>query len=103
MTFLVCYIQIKNIPKIIKKEMEKVKSTGITRKIDDLGRIVLPIELRKQMGIGQRDPIEIYVDGDSIILKKYQSECIFCGSKKGLSEYKGKHVCESCAKELANK
>lgn len=81
--------------------MEKVKSTGITRKIDDLGRIVLPIELRKQMGIGQRDPIEIYVDGDAIILKKHQAECVFCGGRKALTEYKGKHICDSCLKKLA--
>lgn len=78
-----------------------MKSTGIIRKIDDLGRIVLPIELRKKMGIEQRDPIEIYVDGDAIILKKYDSECIFCGNRKNLTQYKNKHVCDSCAKNLS--
>ena len=78
-----------------------MKSTGITRKIDELGRIVLPIELRKKMGIEQKDPIEIYVDGDMIILKKYESECIFCGNRKNLTEYKSKHVCDSCAKNLS--
>ena len=78
-----------------------MKSTGITRKIDELGRIVLPIELRKKMGIEQHDPIEIYVDGDSIILKKYESECIFCGSRKNLAAYKNKHVCQSCRNSLA--
>ena len=78
-----------------------VKSTGIIRKIDDLGRIVLPIELRKKMGIEQRDPIEIYVDGDMIILKKHESECIFCGSRKKLVQHKGKHVCEACAKAVS--
>ncbi len=78
-----------------------MKSTGIVRKIDDLGRIVLPIELRKKMGIGQRDSIEIYVDGDSVILKKYETQCIFCGSKKDISEYKGKHVCKECIKNLS--
>ncbi len=77
-----------------------MKSTGITRKIDELGRIVLPIELRKKLGIEQHDPIEIYVDGDMIILKKYESECIFCGSRKALIKHKGKHVCESCIKNL---
>lgn len=78
-----------------------MKSTGITRKIDELGRIVLPIELRKQMGIEQRDPMEIYVEDDMIILKKYESVCIFCGSTKSLTSYKGKHVCAACAKQLA--
>ena len=78
-----------------------MKETGIVRKIDELGRIVLPIELRKLLGIDQHDPVEIFVDGDAIILKKHQSKCIFCGSDSSLSEYKGKHVCSSCAKSLA--
>ncbi|MBE6911584.1 MAG: AbrB/MazE/SpoVT family DNA-binding domain-containing protein [Ruminococcaceae bacterium] len=78
-----------------------MKSTGIIRKIDDLGRVVLPMELRKKMGIDQRDPIEIYVDGDAIILKKHETSCIFCGNNKNLIEYKGKHVCSECAKSIA--
>ena len=78
-----------------------MKETGIVRKIDELGRIVLPIELRKLLGIDQRDPIEIFVDGDAIILKKHQSTCIFCGSSSSLSEYKGKHICAACAKHIA--
>lgn len=78
-----------------------MKTTGIIRKIDDLGRIVLPIELRKKMGIGQHDSIEIYVDGDKVILKKHEIECIFCGSNKDLSEYKGKNVCAACKRNLA--
>ncbi len=78
-----------------------MKSTGIIRKIDDLGRIVLPMELRKKMGIDQRDPIEIYVDGDAIILKKHGGSCIFCGNNKNLVEYKGKHICNDCAKSIA--
>ncbi len=78
-----------------------MKSTGITRKIDDLGRVVLPIELRKKLGIEQRDPVEIYVEDDMIILKKYESECIFCSSKKSLVSYNDKYVCASCAKALS--
>ena len=78
-----------------------MKSTGIIRKIDDLGRIVLPMELRKKLGIDQRDPIEIYVDGDAIILKKHETACIFCGSNKNLIEYKGKHICGDCAKKIS--
>lgn len=80
---------------------EKMKTTGIIRKIDDLGRIVLPIELRKKMGIGQHDAIEIYVDGDKVILKKHETECIFCGSNKDLSDYKGKSVCATCRRNIA--
>ncbi len=78
-----------------------MKTTGIIRKIDDLGRIVLPIELRKKMGIGQHDSIEIYVDGDKVILKKHETECIFCGAHKDLSEYKGKSVCATCKRNLS--
>ncbi|MBQ8004109.1 MAG: AbrB/MazE/SpoVT family DNA-binding domain-containing protein [Oscillospiraceae bacterium] len=78
-----------------------MKETGIVRKIDDLGRIVLPIELRKILGIGRHDPVEIFVDGNSIILKKHECSCIFCGSSDNLSEYKGKHVCATCAKNLS--
>lgn len=78
-----------------------MKATGIIRKIDELGRIVLPIELRKKLGIEQRDPIEIYVDGTSIVLKKHETECIFCGGKKKLSEYRGKHICEDCRKNIS--
>ena len=78
-----------------------MKSTGIIRKTDELGRIVLPIELRKKMGIEQHDALEIYVDGDAIILKKYQSECIFCGSRKDLEQYKNKHVCKTCRESIA--
>ena len=77
-----------------------MKSTGIVRKIDDLGRIVLPIELRRTLNIAERDSIEIYVDEDQIILKKYQPTCVFCGNSENLSDFKDKIVCESCIKEL---
>ena len=78
-----------------------MKTTGIIRKIDELGRIVLPVELRKKMGIGQHDAIEIYVDGDKVILKKHGNECVFCGASKDLLEYKGKSVCASCIRNLS--
>ena len=61
-----------------------MKSTGIVRKVDELGRIVLPIELRRTLGIDLRDPLEIYVEGESIVLKKYNPTCIFCGSKENI-------------------
>jgi len=78
-----------------------MKTTGITRKIDELGRIVLPIELRKQFGIEERDPIEIYVEGDRIILKKKKEACIFCGKNTGLVAYKDHMVCKTCIEELS--
>ena len=84
----ICYILIYyNI--IILGEMKKMKSTGIVRKVDSLGRIVLPIELRRVMGIDIKDPIEIFVDDSHIVLGKYQPACIFCDSVSGVSEYKG--------------
>lgn len=77
-----------------------MKSTGIVRKVDELGRVVIPIELRNKLGIEEKDPIEIYVDGSSVILKKYEPNCIFCGSTKKLVEYKDKLVCEKCCEKL---
>ena len=77
-----------------------MKSTGIVRKVDELGRIVLPIELRRTMDIAEKDAIEIYVDGSSIILGKYEPTCIFCGDAKNITNYRGKNICPNCLKEL---
>ncbi len=77
-----------------------MKATGIVRKIDDLGRIVLPKELRKTMNIDKKDPMEIYIDEDSVILKKYQPACIFCGSAENTLEYKSKIVCRECLEKM---
>ena len=78
-----------------------MKSTGIVRKIDALGRIVLPIELRKHMEIATGDDIEIFVEGSTIVLEKYSPSCLFCGSKETLTEYCGKNVCAACREKLA--
>ena len=75
-----------------------MKSTGIVRKVDELGRIVLPIELRRTLDIAEKDAIEIYVDGASIILKKYEPACIFCGEVHDVTQFK--NVCANCLKEL---
>ncbi len=80
-----------------------MKSTGIIRKIDELGRIVLPIELRRKMDISEKDSLEIYVDGDTVILKKYEPACIFCGESKNVISYKDKNVCANCVQELKQK
>ena len=77
-----------------------MKSTGIVRKVDELGRIVLPIEMRRTLDISERDALEIYVEGTSIILKKHESACVFCGNAKNVSEFKGKNVCAACLAEL---
>lgn len=80
-----------------------MKSTGIVRKIDELGRIVLPIEIRNTMDIKSRDPIEIFTDNDKIVLRKYQPSCVFCGKVDNLDYYKEKLVCHKCMEDLARK
>lgn len=77
-----------------------MKATGIVRKVDELGRVVIPIELRNKFDIKVKDPIEIFVDSNSIVLKKYEPNCVFCGSAKHLVEYSGKLVCEKCVEKL---
>lgn len=78
-----------------------MKSTGVVRKVDELGRIVIPIELRRTMGIEEKDALEIYVDEEKIILKKYEPACIFCGNAEDVSNYKGKNICKNCLTELS--
>lgn len=77
-----------------------MKSTGIIRRLDELGRVVLPIEIRRSFSLAEKDPVEIYVEGDSIILKKHQLTCVFCGEGKNLVDYKGKPVCRKCIKAI---
>ena len=77
-----------------------MKSTGIVRKVDELGRIVLPIELRRSYDLAVKDAIEIYTDDDMIILKKFQRSCVFCGKTENLVDYKGKSICADCATEI---
>jgi len=73
-----------------------MKSTGIVRKVDELGRIVLPVEMRRTLDIAEKDALEIYVEGDTIILRKYQAACIFCDSLRNVISFKGKNVCADC-------
>ena len=80
-----------------------MKSTGIVRKLDDLGRIVLPIELRRTLEIEEKDPLEIFIEDNTIILKKYQPACIFCGNAKDVFTYKGRNVCPECIQDLNKK
>lgn len=77
-----------------------MKSTGIIRKVDDLGRVVLPIELRRSLGIEERDPLEIFVQEDLIVLRKSSQVCIFCGSEEGINDFMGKGVCGKCRVNL---
>ncbi len=82
-----------------------MKSTGIVRKVDELGRVVIPIELRRTLGINEKDALEIYVENDRIILKKYEpsNACVFCGSEEKLSLFQSKSICSSCRHDLAKK
>lgn len=77
-----------------------MKSTGIVRKVDDLGRVVLPIELRRTLDIAEKDSLEIYVDGEKVILRKYQPACVFCGSAEDVVHLHGKNVCRECVSEI---
>ena len=77
-----------------------MKTTGIVRQMDSLGRIVLPIELRRTLDIEQKDSLEIFVEGDRIVLKKYEATCVFCGSSEDILSFKGKNVCPACLAQL---
>lgn len=77
-----------------------MKSTGIVRKVDELGRVVLPIELRRTLGIDEKDALEIYTDGEKIVLRKYEPACIFCGNTENVLNYKNRLVCSECIKSM---
>lgn len=77
-----------------------VKSTGIVRKVDELGRIVIPIELRRNLEIDEKDSLEIYVEDDQVILKKYSPSCSFCSNASGITVFKGKNICCDCLEEI---
>lgn len=77
-----------------------MKSTGMVRKVDELGRVVLPISIRHNLGIAERDPLEIFVEGDRIILQKYQPMCVFCHEGENIVYFKDKRVCTKCLEEI---
>ena len=77
-----------------------MKATGIVRKVDGLGRIVLPVEMRRTLDIAEKDALEIYVEGTSVILKKYKPSCIFCDATKNVTRFQNKCVCPHCLREL---
>ena len=77
-----------------------MKATGVVRRIDDLGRVVIPKEIRNKLDIEEKDPIEIYLDGTSIILKKFETGCIFCNNSKELVSFKDKLVCKKCLSKI---
>ncbi len=78
-----------------------MKATGIVRKVDDLGRIVLPAELRRLLDLSDHAEVEIYTENDTVVLKKHAPACIFCGAQGGLVSYRGHNVCSACCEALA--
>ncbi len=77
-----------------------MKATGIVRPVDPLGRVVIPVELRRNLGIKTDDSMEVFVDGDYIMLKKYEPACIFCGNMKDVQQIRGKNICRECLDEM---
>lgn len=77
-----------------------MKPTGIVRKLDRMGRLALPMELRRTFEIEEKDALEIFVDGNMLLLKKYQPVCIFCGNSRNVQIYKDKNICQNCMNEL---
>ena len=77
-----------------------MKSTGVIRKVDDFGRIVLPTDMRKFLDISIHDELEVYLDGSFIKVKKHKEACVFCGKSKNLTFFKDKPVCQNCLDEL---
>ena len=80
-----------------------MQSTGIVRRVDPLGRFVLPIELRRVLDIDVNDELEIFREGDTVVLKKYTPACLFCGSETDVQQFKGKNICSKCAQEIKTK
>ncbi len=77
-----------------------MKATGIVRPVDPLGRVVIPVELRRNLNIKTDDALEIFVDGEFIMLKKYEPACIFCGNAKDVVNVRGKNICKNCLEEI---
>ena len=77
-----------------------MKKTGIVRTMDELGRIVLPKEMRQVLEIHERDSLEIFLEDGKIFLQKYQPTCIFCGGTEAISLFREKRVCRACVEQL---
>lgn len=79
-----------------------MRAIGVVRKIDKLGRVVIPVELRRAFNIAIKDPVEIYTENDCIIIKKYSPECLFCGEANAVRHFSGKNICPSCMEAIAD-
>ena len=74
----------------------------IVRHLDDLGRFVIPKEMRKEMELKDNDPLEIELQGKEIVVRKHETKCIFCGKNKVFVEFNNKRICKKCLEELKN-
>lgn len=79
-----------------------MRATGIVRQVDQLGRFVLPMELRRDLEIAPKDGVEIYVDGENVVLEKHRPACVFCGSNDELADFKGRLVCGECRTAISS-
>lgn len=77
-----------------------MKTTGIIRRVDDLGRIVIPVEIRRVLDIDEREPLEIFVEGSSVVMKRCRTGCVFCDSGRDVADFRGKWICARCRREL---
>ena len=89
---------------ILKKHQDEsgVSNTGIVRKIDELGRVTLPIEIRRMLDIEEKDPIEIFIEDSALLLKKHSASCVFCGSSSDVVSFGGKYICGNCVAAIKN-
>ena len=76
--------------------------TGIVRRVDPVGRVVIPMEIRRTLGISPGDPMEILVQGEEIVIRRFAEVCAFCGNKKNLKSFKGRKICETCRKKISS-
>jgi transcriptional pleiotropic regulator of transition state genes len=85
----------------VRGRAASARAGGVVRRVDELGRIVIPVEIRRRFGIDVRDPLEISVRGETIVLSKPHDACVFCGRTGGLDEFHGRQVCSTCRVELS--
>ena len=79
-----------------------MKSTGMVRKVDELGRIVLPSEIRQNLDIQVRDALEIFTENERIILQKYHPSCLFCNNVDDIVYFQNKKICKACLEQIKN-
>lgn len=89
--------------KTLEEDRLVLKTNGIVRRMDELGRVVIPMALRRKMGIGEKELLEIFVVGDDIVLNKFQPSCVFCSNTEDVRNYKGKMVCKLCLTEISRR